>query len=153
MNRLSAALLGIAMLLLHGCGDNCGDVVCGPVPPALVISVIDTLSVDTTLVMNQAGTPLSVDTTIVVRRPTTDAIVRLLRVDGGDTTAFETLAIDGAYFMRYTAGGLPAAPFLIVAMRGERGDTVRDVRVREVGGCCSYQVVGRFDIFLPSTLP
>lgn len=147
---LHAVALLIAIAGLHGCQeDNCVGVSCGPVPIPLEVVVRDTVGVDTTLQVTRGGNLVIVDTTLIFRRFVEDASVRLLRAIPGDTTFFDSIPFTGVSYARNSTTGLSGNFFLLVATRGNRSDTVRDVSLREVGGCCPYSIVGRFQMDLP----
>ncbi len=147
---LHAVALLIAIAGLHGCQeDNCVGVSCGPVPIPLEVAVRDTVGVDTTVQVTRGGNLVIVDTTLIRRRFVADASVRLLRAAAGDTTFFDSIPYTGASHTRTSIAGMSGNFFLLVATRGNRSDTVRDVSLREVGGCCPYPIVGRFEMDLP----
>lgn len=150
---LPAALLVGALLVLGGCKDGCDGVVCGPVPPALQVSVTDTVSVDTQLVV-LSGSPVAldtVDTMLVVRRTIADAEVMFMTINGADTTAGSAIPRD-ASANTYTVQGVqevPSGSFLVQALRNGRRARTAALVVRKVDGCCGYSVVGNYRLDLP----
>ncbi len=148
MLPLILACIAVAALWA-GCADPCADVVCGPAPIPLQVTVYDTVTVDTQLVVVR-GVPLDtvrVDTQLVVTRPTVDALVTLR--NAADTTAFDTLDVAGDRFQRLDLAGLPSVPFMIRVERGARQTTQYDVAVKTVEGCCGYSVAGYYKLTLP----
>lgn len=150
---LPAALLVGALMLLDGCKDGCDGVICGPVPPALQLSVTDTVSVDTQLIVLR-GSPAvldTVDTALVVRRTIVDADVMFMTINGKDTIAGTVIPRD-ASASTYTVAAVhdvPSGSFLVQALRNGRSARTPALVVRTVDGCCGYSVVGTYRLDLP----
>ncbi len=150
---LLAALLVGALMLLDGCRDGCDGVICGPVPPALQVSVTDTVSVDTQLVV-LSGSPAAldtVDTVLVVRRTIIDADVIFMTINGKDTTAGSAIPRDASAntFTVLNAQDVPGGSFLVQALRNGRRSRTPALTVRKVDGCCGYSVGGSYRLDLP----
>jgi hypothetical protein len=146
--RLLVVAIGGA---LWGCAENCSEVACAPAPVPLQVAVFDSIQVDTTFFIDSLGR--SVDSSIHRLGYIHDATVRLQRVIGADTVDFETLAVsdasDSALYQRLTTIGLPSdTNFVITATRGTKWARAVGLRVKHVGGCCPYDVIGRYGLTL-----
>ena len=135
---------------LWGCAENCSEVPCAPAPVPLQVVVLDSVKVDTVIVDSLGR---SVPTTISRLGYIHDATVMLQRVSGTDTTDFESLPVsdasDSAVYQRMSVIGLPAdTNFVVTATRGIKYARVTGIRVRHVGGCCPYDVLGRYTLTL-----
>lgn len=129
--KVIPTLLGTALLLLlatSGCDtDNCVDVECAPAPPPLTVLVKDSAT---------------------STRFVTDAEVTLWRVSGADTVALDTLLLSDSSYVLNDASGVPNAPLLVRAMRGQRCGKQSGLQLRMVEGCCGYPIVGRVTVVL-----
>lgn len=154
IDRHSMRLWPLALAIggaLWGCVDNCSEVACAPAPVPLQVVVLDSIRVDTTFFIDSLGR--SVDSTISRLGYIHDAAVTLQRVVGTDTTDFEPLPVsdtsDSAVYQRTTTIGLPSdTNFVITAARGTKSARVTGLRIKHVGGCCPYDVIGRFTLVL-----
>lgn len=139
------------LLLAVGCRDTCGDILCAPAPPLLQVAVIDT-GLDTVRMAVERTNPAridTIDTVVVAQVRVSDAVVTLLRVDGTDTTTFDTLAPSGDLYTRSESAGLPSTPFIVRAERNGRRTQQGGLTQRNVDGCCPYSVVGFYRLQLP----
>lgn len=146
----AAIALVAALPFVAGCKNTCADVACAPAPPAIMVTVYDTLRVDTTLTIptSNPDSSTTLDTTITVTRPTIMAMVQVVTISGADTAAIDTLAPRDMKFYRDDAAGLPLGTFALIARRGERRVVQTGLTVRQVEGCCAYSVVGVYTMYL-----
>ena len=138
----------------NGCKEGCDGVVCAPAPPALVVTVEDTLAVidtvtryDTTL-MDSVRVP---DTTITTV-PTFEATVTLHPVSGdavqSSVRTLDPVSVDTTYVLT-DPSGLAHTDYALIARRGDRADTLTGLTIRTVEGCCGYDVIGVYTMKLP----
>jgi hypothetical protein len=58
-------------------------------------------------------------------------------------------ASDSAVYQRTSTIGLPSdTNFVVTAARGTKSARVTGIRIKHVGGCCPYDVIGRFVLTL-----
>ncbi len=155
LRNLAIILLAVMLCtaLLPSCKESCDDILCSPAPPVLEVLVLDTVVIDTTVMVYDTT---AMDSVLVARKDTvtrivTSADVLLQRLVNGNYMTFDSLTPSESSYIRGTKEGLPADTFLIVARRGERADTVDNAFLKQTEGCCSYPIVGRYIMRLPKT--
>lgn len=128
----------------YGCKDGCEDVLCAPAPPLLTVAVQDTITI-----VNVVSAD-SVDTVVVTRR-TPDARVSIHGFSSGVTGPVLDAIPFGSdtMFFYNDLSRLQADTFALVAVRGNRADTVVGLSLKHVEGCCPFDVIGHYTISLP----
>ena len=124
----------LAAAAVAGCSENCGDIVCAPAPPMLVVTVLD--SVD-------------LGDTILYQRPV-DAVVTLYADAGAsiqNPLPLELNPSDTTY-VRHTTLQEGVEVFAVVAERGEKRDTLRNLELKRSEGCCAVTTIGWYTVRL-----
>ena len=138
----------------EGCKEGCDDVVCAPAPPALIVTVTDTLAmVDTIMVYDTTlmDSVVAFDTTTSTIK-TGEAMVTLYGANGtevGDSVATLNFNSSDTTYVLTDPSGLSRTDYALIASRGERRDTVTGLSIRSVEGCCGYDVIGVYKMALP----
>lgn len=128
-------LLGLLMNFVTGCtGDDCGRVACAPTAPPVIVSVLDSIYLT--------------DTTIVGR--VLDADVRIFIDNDAELLEFEALQLDpsDSTYRKSDQFVSEADAFALVATRDGVSDTITDIDLVRVEGCCPRTVLGVFTINL-----
>ncbi len=127
-----AVACGLLFFTAEGCTENCGDIVCAPAPPMLVVTVLDSVDLGDTVLYQRpvdAVVTLYVDAGASLQNPI------LLDFDPFDTT-----------YVRYTGLQEGAEIFAVVADRGAKSDTLRNLTLKRSEGCCGVTTIGWFTI-------
>ncbi len=132
---LYLSLVGSFLTLTSGCtGDDCGVVDCAPMAPPVIVSVLDSIEIG--------------DTTIVGK--VVDADVRVYIDNGAALIEFETLEFEStdSTYRKSDPFISDADLFAIVASHGSVSDTLTDLDLVRVEGCCPWTVLGVYRVDL-----
>lgn len=124
----------VAAAAVSGCSENCGDIVCAPAPPMLVVTVLDSVEVGDTILYQRpadAVVTLYADAGATIQNPI------LLELNPSDTT-----------YVRYTTLQEGVEVFAVVAERGEKRDTLRNLQLKRNEGCCAVTTIGWYTVRL-----
>ena len=135
LTRLYALILLLPILLLVGCsGDDCDTVDCAPEHPPLFVTVLDSVSLtDTTLVMKV----IDADVRLYIDNDAELLEYRSLLQELSDSTYRTIEQIDS-----------DADLFAVVAERDGIRDTLTDLELQRVEGCCPRTLLGIYTINL-----
>ena len=148
---LMFGVLSCTLFLVHstGCKEGCTDVVCSPAPPALIVVVRDTMTVTVETpvfdTLTQDTVLTSIDTVLVF--PTSEANVYLYSVENNlfqePVATLTVMAADTSYMLS-NLSGVSGSNFGIIASRDGRSDTLSELKITTVEGCCGYSVIGNY---------
>ena len=135
MTGFRAMVLALAAAAaVSGCSENCGDIVCAPAPPMLVVAVLDSVEVGDTILYQRpadAVVTLYADAGASIQNPIP------LELNPSDTT-----------YVRYTTLQEGVEVFAVVAERGEKRDTLRNLQLKRSEGCCAVTTIGWYTVRL-----
>jgi len=124
----------VAAAAIAGCSENCGDIVCAPAPPMLIVTVLDSVVVGDTILYQRpddAVVTLYADAGASIQNPIP------LELNSSDTT-----------YVRHSTLQEGVEVFAVVAERGEKRDTLRSLELKRSEGCCAVTTIGWYTVRL-----